>query len=142
MNKIDTFLKKEFKRYKREKKKCKKLYPDWKDDEKNCLHSFFVWGLSPNFSSVNTNFNTLNILQIYYDRQIQKYCLVFDINYLNKIEQILLAISTSPLYINNKNSSFSNIKNYTIIHCEDELFISTNTLNDLFYVFKQYVKIL
>lgn len=66
----------------KEKKRCKKLYKDWVDDEFNCGPNKFIFGImnegnkylnAPQNKIVS--FYTLNDLQIYYNRDTQKYIL-------------------------------------------------------------------
>ena len=78
---------KELKRANKEKKRCKKLYEDWVDNEFNCGPNKFIFGIiSKDNSYVLRNpqnisipsFSTLNDLQIYYNRDTKKYLLDVD----------------------------------------------------------------
>ena len=61
-------------------------YPDWKDDEFNCLDNKFIWGVKAKSdqSGKDPSFVTLNDLQIYYNRKSKIYFLDLDIaeNYI------------------------------------------------------------
>lgn len=64
----------------REKRKCKQLYPDWRDDEYNCLHNRFVWAYTVD---PNPSFTTFNVAEIYYNRQTKLYYFSYDIDYFS-----------------------------------------------------------
>lgn len=83
---MQSWVKKELRRANKEKKRCKKLYEDWVDDEFNCGPNKFIFGvISPDNKYMLeapqkgiANFYTLNNLQIYYNRDTQKYLLDID----------------------------------------------------------------
>jgi hypothetical protein len=78
--KINKWLRKEFRAIKKKKKQCKKLYPDWKDDEFNMLEDKFIWGVLINpYENVTPSFNTLNKAYIYYNRETKLYYLNIDL---------------------------------------------------------------
>ena len=60
-----------------QRKRCQKLYPDWKDDEFNCADNKFIWGISYN-PECTPSFSTLNYIQIYYNRKFKIYYLDLD----------------------------------------------------------------
>ena len=49
-------------------------YPDWKNDEYNCGPNLYIWGI-PTDGSEKASFVTLNDMDIYYNRESQKYFL-------------------------------------------------------------------
>lgn len=65
--------------YKREKKKCARLYADWRDDEYNLLHNYFIWGYSIQQKTSKTSFDTWNDIQVYYNRITKRYYYQIDI---------------------------------------------------------------
>ena len=75
-------LKKEFKRLRKERKKCAKLYPDWQDDEYNMLHHKFIWAL-PNKPDTNPSFSTINKATLVFNRETERYYLYIDCAYLD-----------------------------------------------------------
>ena len=81
---MTKWLKKELKKASKDKKRCAKLYSDWKDDEFNCSSNKFIFGvMSENgFCDVVPSFYTLNDLQVYYNRDTEKYLLDIDCNLL------------------------------------------------------------
>ena len=82
-----SWTKKELKRANKEKKRCKKMYPDWVDNEFNCGANKFIYGViseSNNYLESKNNkvsFNTLNDLTIYYNRDSKKYLLDIEVGY-------------------------------------------------------------
>lgn len=79
--KLNTHIRKELKRMgkdlKREKARCARLYPDWRDDEYNMLDNYFIWGFNKN-PKVIPSFNTWDDLYIYFNRASGKYYYHFD----------------------------------------------------------------
>ena len=77
MKKFDREIKREMKRMEKERKRCAKQYPDWKNDEYNCGPLKFIWGVlsSDDLSGYPANFYTLNDLDITYNRDTKKYLL-------------------------------------------------------------------
>ena len=99
---MTKWLKKELKKAAKERKICKKLYQNWVDNEFNCDANEFVFGVVADLgwckeSSQNckASFNTLNKLQIYYNRNIEKYMLDVEIllddnqSYENYLDNLL-----------------------------------------------------
>lgn len=79
---INRAIKKELKRYKKEKKRCQKTYVDWSDDPYNCLDLKFLWAIDYKNNTRDTDFNTLNQAILYYNRQTEKYEMGIDISEL------------------------------------------------------------
>lgn len=75
-NELKKFLKKEFKRYLKEKKRCAAQYPDWRDDSFNVLDNKFIWGF--NSMGDEPSFAAWNEAYIYYNRATKKYYLEID----------------------------------------------------------------
>jgi hypothetical protein len=96
---MSSWIKKELKRAEKERRRCAKLYKDWKDDEYNSGPNKFVFGIISNsdfaynkgdVSSIDkASFYTLNDLQIYYNRDTHRYILDIE-TYHNKKEGELL----------------------------------------------------
>lgn len=75
--KLKRIIKQEFNYIKKEKKRCAKTYPDWRDDEYNMLADKFIWGI-PEDPNVTPSFSTLNKAIVYYDRDYSTYHLYID----------------------------------------------------------------
>ena len=81
-----SWTSKELKKANKEKKRCKKMYKDWVDNEFNCGPNKFIFGIisddNKNISHApqdgTPSFYTLNDLQIYYNRDTEKYILDID----------------------------------------------------------------
>ena len=79
--KLDAYLRKELRKigrdYKREKDRCARLYPDWKDDEFNMLDNLFIWGynIDPN---IIPSFYSWDDAYVYYNRAAKKYYMTVD----------------------------------------------------------------
>lgn len=71
----------ELKAAKKEKKRCKKLYLDWRDDEYNCGPLKYIWGIRDTGESAD-NFEQLTDLDIYYNRDTKKYILALETIYI------------------------------------------------------------
>jgi len=79
--KLDAYLRKEFRRIgksmKREKARCVRLYPDWRDDEFNMLDNKFIWGYNTN-PIITPSFCSWDDAYIYYNRADKKYYMTID----------------------------------------------------------------
>ena len=77
----------------KEKQRCMQEYPDWKDDEFNCLDNKFIWGVKAKTdqSGKEPSFTTLNDIQIYYNRKSKLFFLDLDIseNYIKNYTLLL-----------------------------------------------------
>lgn len=73
---ITRLIKREMKRYEKERKRCVKSYPDWRDDEFNMLDNKFIWGF--NSMGEEPSFSSWNDAYIYYNRANKKYYLEID----------------------------------------------------------------
>ena len=134
------FLNRELKKSKKEKKRCKKLYPDWKDDKYNCGPLRYVWGIQHNGEDTD-NFNTLNDLDIYFKRDTKKYILSLD-----SIVTMSPELTTHHLkFLLDKFSKLVgdkleyNFNPYELnVYDTGELFIA-DSLTELYYKFKIFV---
>ena len=134
------FLNRELKKSRKEKKRCKKLYPDWKDDEYNCGPLRYVWGIQHNGEDTN-NFNTLNDLDIYFNRDTKKYILSLDTMVIMSPEQTMnhlefLLGKFSKLIGDILECSFNPYE--LNVYDAGELFIA-DSLTELYYKFKIFV---
>jgi hypothetical protein len=96
--KLAAYLHKELKKigkdYKREKDRCARLYPDWKDDEFNMLDNLFIWGcnVDPN---VTPSFFSWDDAYVYYNRATKRYYMTIDtgfygMNYSEELARVEL----------------------------------------------------
>lgn len=137
-----TLLQKELKWIKKEKLRCKKLYPDWEDNDFNCGPLKFIWAES---TTINPSFSTLNDLIIYYNRDTEHYLLDIDITKeFHSAEQRVLYLEACLTAFKNyliKENKFElkfNPYNFDCYH-RGELFEGM-TLTELYYKFKIFVK--
>lgn len=70
----------EIKHAEKVKKQCRKLYPDWRDDEFNCGVLKYIWGVDLSCPSKQTSFYDLTDMDIMYNRETNKYLLSVDCN--------------------------------------------------------------
>ena len=79
--KINFYIKKEMKRarkqYKKEKKRCQALYPDWEDNEFNMLDTQFIWGYNRN-RKVVPSFLSWDDAMVYYNRKTKLFYMTID----------------------------------------------------------------
>ena len=82
--KLDVYLRKEFRKMgkdlKREKARCARLYPDWRDDEFNMLDNLFIWGYNVN-PDITPSFLSWDDAYIYYNRANKKYYMTIDVGF-------------------------------------------------------------
>ena len=71
----------------RERKRCAKQYPDWRDDEFNNLDDKFIWGCPPEGkpSDTPTSFNTWDDAYIYFNRADGLYYMEIDTGFYNGV---------------------------------------------------------
>lgn len=82
MSDIDHKLKKEFEFYKKEAERCARSYSDWKDDDFNFLDNKYIWGVAIEGKSAGpASFQTLNYLDLYYNRKTKLYFLNVDFSH-------------------------------------------------------------
>jgi hypothetical protein len=79
--KLNAYLTKELRKIgkdmKREKARCARLYPDWRDDEFNMLDNLFIWGCNAN-PKVTPSFYSWDDAYIYFNRADKKYYMTID----------------------------------------------------------------
>lgn len=79
--KLNAYLRKEMKKIgkdmKREKARCARLYPDWRDDEFNMLDNLFIWGYNTN-PNIAPSFLSWDDAYIYFNRATKKYYMTID----------------------------------------------------------------
>lgn len=74
--KLDKELKKELRQCKRIKRRCARMYPDWRDDEFNMGANKFIWGVAHN--GAPASFSTINDIMVYYNRDYKIYFMDID----------------------------------------------------------------
>lgn len=135
---------KEIARSKEEKTRCQQQYPDWKDNEFNCGPLKYIFGIQSNGEYAD-NFNTLNDLDIYFNRDTKKYLLNLDISkkFNNKKDKIYwlrfllikFANYLPPVnFVNKEDNEIYSLENYL----NGELFIA-NSLIELYYNFSIFI---
>jgi hypothetical protein len=67
-------------------RKCKKLYPDYEDNEYNCGSSKFIWGVKSwdDLSGADCNIYTMNDIDVTYNRESKLYMLGIETAYMFK----------------------------------------------------------
>jgi hypothetical protein len=143
--KMDKILKKELIHSKKERKRCKKMYPDWKDDEYNCGPLKFIWGIvsEDNLGAPNPSFYSLNDLDIYYNRDTRKFLLSIEtiyrfdtaeeeIAYLEKLQ------AKFTEYIKGQKIVFRKANFSLLPYANGELF-SADSIEQLYFNFKLFV---
>ena len=143
---LNKTTREELKKSKKEKRRCKKLYDDWEDNEYNCGPLKFIWGVKSydDHTAVNVNFYSMNDIEIDYNRDTHKYLLSIETIYLFKSQQErinylekLLENFKNYLYENNLfNLAFD--PHLLYLYNNGELFIADN-LTELYYKFKIFV---
>ena len=82
--KLNKYLAKELRKMgrelRREKDRCAKLYPDWRDDEFNMLDNKFIWGTCQKLNAI-PSFCTWDDAYIYYNRATHKYYMTIDLGF-------------------------------------------------------------
>lgn len=139
-------LRKELKMAKKEKRRCKKLYADWKDDEFNCGPLKFIFGVKSkdDLSDNNVSTHTLNDLDIFYNRDTKKYLLNIETIYEwsdsnSKVNYLSLLLENFKVFLLENNLFDFNFDPYILyIYNDGNLFISDN-LTELYYKFKIFV---
>lgn len=111
-------------------KKCKKLYPDWEDNEYNCGSSKHIWGVKSwdDLSGADCNFYTMNDIDITYDRETKRYMLGIETAYMfneprkeNECKYLKRLLDAFTKFMDDNNYS----KNYDVC-----LFMSSSVIDD------------
>ena len=145
-NNLNKETKEDLRRSKKEKKRCQKLYADWKDDEYNCGSLKYIWGIKSHddLSANKANFYTLNDLDIYFNRDNRLYMLGLEtiysfetvadrISYLNRLlDTFREYMVTNDLFDSNYDPFFLYLYNY------GKMF-EAESLTELYYKFKIFV---
>ena len=145
--KLNKETKEDLRRSKKEKKRCQKLYADWKDDEYNCGTLKYIWGIKSydDLSETNkANFYTLNDLDIYFNRDNKLYMLSLEtiysfetvadrINYLNRL------LDTFREYMVTNDLFDSNYDPFFLYRYNDGNIFAGNSITELYYKFKIFV---
>lgn len=93
-------LQAELAKMREERQRCANTYPDWRNDEFNCLDNQFIWGLKSkeDHSNMPPSFCTLNDIMLYYNRQHDIYYIDVDnTSGLTAEEALTLVKDTNPL---------------------------------------------
>ena len=135
---------KEIKQAEKEKKRCAKQYSDWKDDEYNCGPLKFIWGLKSydDLSSCDVNFYSMNDIDIYFNRDTQKYILGIETIFkfesqdhrIKYLERLLKAFKE---YMSGKFDSTFDPHNLYLYN--DGNFFQASSLTELYYKFEIFV---
>lgn len=140
--KLDKQTRAELKQATKEKKRCMKLYKDWKDDEYNCGPLKYLFGVLPN-NEFATNWHQLTDLDVYYNRDTKRYMLGIETIY--KFE----TIENSIKYLDNlcnrfydylKNNFDPNVNPFNLYTYNDGNLFQAESLSELYYKFKIFVE--
>lgn len=86
--KLNDYIEKEMaqigKDMKREKERCARLYPDWRDDEFNMLDNYFIWGYCED-SKKTPSFYTWDDAYVYYNRIDKTYYMTLDTGFYDTV---------------------------------------------------------
>lgn len=133
----------------RYRRKYKKLYPDWEDNEYNINEFKFIWGVrsGDDLSSFKgVNFYTMNDLDLYYDRKREVYMLdierayVFDnaeaeVKYLRGLrEHLKKYLFNQGVWLDYKP------RLYGVYLGAKKSFCEASTLEELYWQFDTFVK--
>ena len=84
--KLNAYLCKELRKIgkdmQREKARCVRLYPDWRDDEYNMLDNQFIWGYNAD-PAVVPSFLSWDDAYVYYNRATKRYFMTVDTGFYN-----------------------------------------------------------
>ena len=150
-----NWVKAELKHAKQERKRCQKIYSDWRDDEFNCGANKFIFGILSDDNKILSeapqtgipSFQTLNALQVYYNRDSKKYLLDIDpyaldmtensVGYLNSLLEKLKAFVDSK-YVNDLHGFIED----DLCRYLDDMsnYWSDEHLNTLYFKFYAFVK--
>lgn len=101
IKKLNALISKELKRagkdYKREKARCKKMYPDWEDNELNMLDNLFIWGYTPD-ANATPSFYTWDDALVYFNRVTKKYYMTIDTGFYGYEKEYNAELARDELY--------------------------------------------
>lgn len=145
-DRLNKETKEDLRRSKKEKKRCQKLYADWKDNECNCGPLKYIWGIKSydDLTLSEPNFYTLTDLDIYYNRDNKLYMLDLEtiysfetiadrINYLNRL------LDTFRDYMVTNKLFDSNYDPFFLYRYNDGKMFEAESLTELYYKFKLFV---
>lgn len=127
-----------------ERQRCAAAYPDWKNDEYNCLDNKFIFGITLDNPCQENSFNTVNDFMVYYNRKSKMYFYNIDpnlnITYINLLfikeyfkvfllNNKFITDKESDERINASNLDFNNFDLY-----------SAKSLKELYLKFKFFIK--
>lgn len=149
MNFLDSIrlklkTKSDLKRAEKERKRCSKKYPDWKNDEYNCGPLKFIWGVISydDLSASEPNFYSMNDLDIYFNRDTEKYILGIETIFLfeNQDQRIAYLQKLLKAFKEFMIGKFDNKFNphELNLYCDGNLF-TADTLTELYYKFEIFV---
>ena len=135
-------LLKELKHARKERKRCKKRYPDWEDNEYNCGPLKYIWGIQSNGQDAD-NFYQLTDLDIYYNRDTNKYMLGLETIYIfdnNQARRDYLENLGTRFYEYMKDKFDSTVDPFHLYKYNDGNLFQADSLTELYYKFKIFVK--
>lgn len=146
-NKLNKETKNDLRRSKKEKKRCQKLYADWKDDEYNCGPLKYIWGIKSYDDLSETrdaNFYTLNDLDIYFNRDNKLYMLSLETIYsfetvADRIKYLNRLLNTFREYMINNSLFDSNYDPFFLYIYNYGKMFEAESLTELYYKFKIFV---
>ena len=122
----------------------KRKYSDWENDEYNCGDLKFIWGVksSDDVSNSVANFNTMNDIEISYDRSTETYHLSFETMYEFKngaYDEVRYLRSLLRSFSGFMCKNHYNIyKNYDL-SCWDNHLFEARSIPELYTKFKTFV---
>lgn len=142
----DKNTRQEIKRGKKEARRCKKLYPDWEDNEFNCGPLKFIWGVISHDDMTATvpSFYSMNDLDICYNRDTKKYLLGLETIYsfldtgyeLQYLEDLLAAFTK---FMKDTKRKVTSADLTLLPFSMGELFIA-DSIEELYLNFKLFVR--
>lgn len=141
-------LKEEFDFYKRESERCARSYSDWKNDEFNFLDNNYLWGVVIEGKSASpASFQTLNYLDLYYNRKTKLYFLNIDFSHWahpdwKDSDYLTSLLQSLRVYVESVTRESLSTKNYPLstfeLSSEVDLF-SDVSLKGLYHKFHIFV---
>ena len=142
--KLNTYLRKELRQighdYKREKARCARLYPDWRDDEFNMLDNLFIWGYNTD-AKIIPSFYSWDDAYIYFNRKTKKYYMTIDTGFYDRIydEEVARAESERLDRIENAFRNFlieNQLPTTTLIFPFQDPALEAESLSELYVKYK------
>lgn len=143
--KVNYLYLEDIKKCKKDKKKYAKLYSDWKDDEFNCGPLRYIYGVKYNNEDASS-FNTLNIMDICFNRDTEKYIVCLDFSVSDKystndsmLNMLTILLEKFSYFIRNNEYFDHSFNPFSINVYEDGNIYVGNNLTELYYKFKIFV---